>query len=1083
MGNQDKKARCPQCHYPAAMESRYCPRCGFPLQEKQKTLTYTSPTEKLIDDKLQFSPGESFGLRYRIIEEAGRGGMGRIYKAEDKELGITVALKMIRPEYSSHPRFIQQFKKETLLARSISQENVIRIHDLGEIEDIKFISMDYIKGQSLKELIQASGTLTAETSIKITRQICFALSAAHQKGIVHLDLKPGNIMIDNDGKVFVMDFGVAKSVAAREEGLAGGIIGTPPYISPEHAKREKVDHRADIYSLGIIIFEMLTGKRPFEAKTSSEYIEKHLYTRPPSPSKINPLTPTFLERIILRCLEKDRDKRYQSVKEVLKDLEEYKEASRAIPAQHRKKKLLKYASIIPLILLVALGIYLLIWKRKPTPSAITPEDRISLAVMYFENNTGENALNHWQKALSDMIIQDLSQSMYIKVLPGERLYDILKELNLLEARRYSAEQFKRIASLGRIRHILYGNYTRAKDFFRIDIMLRDINSGELVASRGVRGKGEESFFSMVDELTPWIKSKLDLTRREIAADMDGEIGKIYTNSPEANRHYIIGKQYYQEGKYLESNEAFSEAIRIDPGFALAYRRISENYHYLGKIDLADKYIHDALSLVDRISFRERLLIQAWAYTILESSYEKAIETYKELLHYYPNDEYGHSYLGAIYRNLEEWDLALEHFNKIFYDNPLIALENYRLIYMAKGLYDELKEILQSQNNYLSPAMFHANMSIIYLCEGKYDLALREVEDVLSQEKGEDRLLKLRGHIYHIQGDFQESELTYRKLLEKEDPNLKNSGHFWLACLYLTRGQYEKCKDEITQGINDSTEYNLKPTWLDFLLYQTYLNIQTKKFTQALDSADQAIEAAAEINYLDIEIFALHLKGIAYIHLGKISEAKNIPEHLKRLIEKTQKPVLMRNYYHLAGMIAAKEKMLAEAIAAFEKALELLPKQSSTDDDHVLYHYFLSLSYYHSEDWDRAREQFEKITSLTTGRLKWGDLYAKSFYWLGKLYQNKGWTGRAVESYKKFLEIWDGADPTLPELMDARKQSDLLEKRAGKLYHELNIVSYSEPFIPFQKSFFSLRKILFISHVQPGMPQIFEPESQLIMGHS
>jgi len=1031
MGNQDNKARCPQCYYPVTIESRYCHRCGFPLEEKQKTLTYTPPMEELIDDKLQFSPGESFGLRYRIIEEVGRGGMGRIYKAEDKELGITVALKMIRPEYSSHPRFIQLFKKETLLARSISQENVIRIHDLGEIEDIKFISMDYIKGQNLKEFIQTSGTLTMETSINITKQVCFALRAAHQKGIVHLDLKPGNIMIDNDGNVFVMDFGVAKSVAAREEGPPKGIIGTPPYISPEQAKREKVDQRADIYSLGIIIFEMLTGKRPFEAETSSEYIEKHLYTKPPSPSKINPLIPPFLERITLRCLEKDRDKRYQSVEEFLKDLEEYKEESRAMPALPRAKKLLKYASIIPLILLVAFGIYFLIGKKKPAPSASSPEDRISLAVMYFENNTGERALNHWRKALSDMIIQDLSQSMYIKVLPGERLYDILNELNLLEARRYSAEDFKRIASLGRVHHILYGNYAKAKDFFRIDIMLRDINSGELVASRGVRGKGEESFFSMVDELTPWVKSKLDLTRREIAADMDREIGKIYTSSPEANRYYIIGEQYYQEGKYQESNEAFNEAIRIDPGFALAYRRISENYHYLGKIDLADKYSQDALSLVDRISFRERLLIQAWAYTILESSYEKAIETYKKLLQYYPNDEYGHTYLGAIYRNLEEWDLALEHFKKIFYDNPSIALENYRLIYMAKGLYDELKEILQSHNNYLSPAMFHNYISIIYLCEGKYDLALMEVEDALSQEKGEDRLLKLMGHIYHIQGDFQESELTYRKLLEKDDPNSQNSGHFWLACLYLTRGQYEKCKDEIMQGINNSTEHNLKPLPLDFLLYQTYLNIQTKQFTQALDSADQAIEAAAEINYLDNKIFALHLKGIAYLHLGKISEAKNTSEHLKRLIETMQKPVLLRNYYHLTGMIAVKEKMPSEAIDAFEKALELLPNQKYIEDDHAFYHYHLSLLYCHSKDWDRAREQFEKITSLTTGRLKWGDLYAKSFYWLGKIYQNKGWTGKAVESYKKFLEIWDGADSTLPELTDARKQSDLLEKRARK----------------------------------------------------
>ncbi len=178
MGNESKTFRCLQCHSPIADDSRFCSRCGHYVMDKAYTLTYTPPLEKILDDHLVFSLGDKFGPRYRIIEEIGRGGMGRVYKAKDQELNITVALKMIRSAYSSNPRFIQRFKEETLLSRSISHENVIRIHDLGDVDDIKFISMDYIKGHDLKELIHTSGTLSFQTAISISKQICEGLKAA-----------------------------------------------------------------------------------------------------------------------------------------------------------------------------------------------------------------------------------------------------------------------------------------------------------------------------------------------------------------------------------------------------------------------------------------------------------------------------------------------------------------------------------------------------------------------------------------------------------------------------------------------------------------------------------------------------------------------------------------------------------------------------------------------------------------------------------------------------------------------------------------------------------------------------------------
>ena len=321
MGNKDKTIKCPQCQSLNPEGNQFCDKCGFVLIEKAETLTYTDSYEKAATDTLGFSPGEKFGPRYRIIEEIGRGGMGRVYKAEDTELNITVALKMIRPLYSKDPHFIQNFKEETILARSISHENVIRIHDLGEVNDIKFISMEYIKGHDLKDLIHTSGALSAETTISIAKQICLGLKAAHQKNIVHLDLKPRNIMIDYKGHAYIMDFGVSKSLKARKMERKKKVAGTLPYISPEQAKGEEVDQRADIYSLGIILFEMLTGKLPFEAHTAKEYIQKHLQEKPPPITELKSDVPPTLQKIIMKCLHKNPENRYQDCDEILKDLE------------------------------------------------------------------------------------------------------------------------------------------------------------------------------------------------------------------------------------------------------------------------------------------------------------------------------------------------------------------------------------------------------------------------------------------------------------------------------------------------------------------------------------------------------------------------------------------------------------------------------------------------------------------------------------------------------------------------------------------------------------------------------------------
>jgi len=1030
MGKQHKTVQCPKCFTLNAEDSLYCSKCGSVLEGTHETLTHIPGKEPQKKETIDFSPGDSFSDRYRIIEEIGRGGMGRVYKAEDKELGISVALKMIRPEYSSKPSFIKRFKKETLLARSISHENVIRIHDLGEIDEIKYISMEYIKGQNLKELIRTSGTLTVETTISIIRQICEALKVAHQKGIVHRDLKPQNIMIDNNGIVYAMDFGLAKSFEAQETSISRAIVGTPPYLSPEQAKGEKADQRSDIYSLGIIMYELLTGKQPFEAETTAGYIHKHIHERPAAPSEINPLIPFYLKRIIIKCLEKDKEQRYKNAEEILEDLEVQKVKSRQFLSRTRIRKLLKVAFAPALILIIALGAYLLIVRKKPEVPSPAEGGKISVAVIYFENNTGDKSLDYLRKTLSDLMIYDLSQSKYIIVLAGGRLFDILRQLNLLEAKNYSWEDLKHIAERGGVNHILVGDYSKWGDTFRINTMLHEVSTGKIIGSESVQGTGDKIMLSMIDELTRRTKTNFKLSDEMIAADIDKEVEEITTSSPEALKHYSEGIRYYNERKFEESIKVLEKAVAVDPEFAMAHRLIATDYAYLGQLDKVKEYLLKALTQQNHLSERERYLIQGAYLNMVEESYTEAIKICQELLNLYPEDEEGNIALGAIYRNQEEWDLSLERFDKVLESNKKshFAFENLAYMYMAKGLYSKAGEILRAnQDVFSNQALYHRFMSYVYLCQSRFDLALHEADRANSVEPENDEYIVLKGEIYYLKGDLLSAKKVYKELLEKKEPFLQSLGQFWMSHLDLMQGQYNKCKKEIIQGIEHSRKYDLELYELNFLLLLAYLNLKINHFPEALDAANQATEIALKTNSTDNQKNALHFRGLTYLKMKNIKKAKNTAEKLKKLIERSGIRKHMRHYYHLMGMIALDNNKVSQSKDFFKKAFSLLSFQIYTLKDQSFYVDSLASTQYKLGDIEKAREHYELIASLTIGRLAWGDIYAKSFYWLGKIYQMKDRKIKAIDHYEKFLKLWKDADSGIPEAADAKKQLAILKK--------------------------------------------------------
>src|SRR5215813_67235 len=259
--------------------------------------------------------------RYEILNLLGQGAMGAVYKAKDNELDRWVAIKVIQPMLVSSPAILRRFKQELILARQISHKNVVRIFDIGETDGMKFITMEYIDGGDLKSLIIERGKIPPQEAMDIVRQICHALQAAHAEGVVHRDLKPQNIMMDQNGRVVVMDFGIAHSQETPSMTMTGALMGTPEYMSPEQAKGEKTDSRADIFAVGIILYEMLTGKIPFRAGTVIETMYKRTQERATPPVDLDPSVPVQANRIVMKCLEKDPANRYQTVEELLKDVE------------------------------------------------------------------------------------------------------------------------------------------------------------------------------------------------------------------------------------------------------------------------------------------------------------------------------------------------------------------------------------------------------------------------------------------------------------------------------------------------------------------------------------------------------------------------------------------------------------------------------------------------------------------------------------------------------------------------------------------------------------------------------------------
>jgi serine/threonine protein kinase len=368
--------KCPKCQTENPPDSSFCRKCATPLPSAEELVL--TQTKTLIMPPTELERGTTFADRYEVIEELGKGGMGKVYKVFDKKIKEVVALKLIRSEISTDEKTIERFNNELRLARKISHRHVCRMYDLGEEGTSRFITMEYVPGEDLKRFIKRSEQLTVGKAVSIAKQICEGLAEAHHLGVIHRDLKPQNIMIDAEGNTRIMDFGIARFLEGEGVTTQGVLIGTPDYMSPEQTEMEGVDQRSDIYALGVILFEMVTGRVPFEGKSPISIAMKHKSEPPPDPRNLNVQVIEGLSQVILKCLQKEKRDRYQSAEELLADLKNIEEGlpttEKIVPAAEprpqtskgitvtfdTKKLLVRVAALI----IILIGIVVL-WRLLP----------------------------------------------------------------------------------------------------------------------------------------------------------------------------------------------------------------------------------------------------------------------------------------------------------------------------------------------------------------------------------------------------------------------------------------------------------------------------------------------------------------------------------------------------------------------------------------------------------------------------------------------------------------------------------------------------------------------------------------------
>jgi serine/threonine protein kinase/Flp pilus assembly protein TadD len=1037
--------RCPECETDNTEDSRFCRKCATPLPaagdlRDVPTLAFSSPQPEL-------TPGTTFAGRYLVIEEIGQGGMGRIYKVLDKEINERVSLKLIKPEIAANREVIERFQNEIRITRKISHKNICRMYHLSREKDTYYITMEYVSGENLKNMIRMTKQMSIETALDVGRQVCQGLAEAHRLGIVHRDLKPQNIMIDEDGNVRILDFGIARSIETRGATTPGMMIGTPEYMSPEQIDGGEVDQRTDIYSLGLLLFEMLTGRPPFEGENSLNVIYKQKHEAPRDPRTLNAEVSASFSRVILKCLEKQKELRYQTAEELLADLSSLQQEHAVEETRLRTRRLTtvrpraarmptKKIAVGTGLLAAAIVLGVLAGKslfRRAAPALA--DNPVKVAVISFANQTGDPSYDYLQEAIPNLLITSLEQGKTMRITSWERLRDLLKQTGREDQPVIDRDIGFEICRIDGIQAIILGSFVRAGDVFVTDAKILDVGTKSLLKSVSSRGDGVDSILrKQIDELSREITKGFS-AEEHITQASASSIAEATTNSMEAYNYFLRGREAYEKFYFADARRDFEQAVDLDPEFATAYSYLFRVYDALGNAEAARDVLEKLRKYGSRVSGKEGLYIQALLARYVERSNDKYVQLMEEIVKKYPEEKRIRTELAAVYNAQRKYEPAVAELKKVLELDPQYGFALNLLAY-AYGNLNQFDEAIKYFQLYASvspgDANPHDSLGELYFRMGKLDQSRKEFMEAvrIRPDFGSGSRIS---YIHSLSEDYA-GALNWLDQFVSAAPS---SGHkqigFQLRALYHSfMGNVGLALEELDQARQYAAfekDYNAIDSILRAKIWICY---DWGKFDLFHKHVQERYDFRTEYKLqpeLPNATLRNYYQGVGYLKEKKLDLAKAKLAEVDRAwaLEKDNPASAWMNnaHYHLLSELCLLEGRANEGVEA-DKRMQRIPVvigqvYTLLQRNVPLNTDFAARAYVLKGEIDKAIAEYERLTSADSQLRDQILVHPHLRFRLARLYEEKGERARAVKQYQILAEVWKDADQDLTEVQQVRRR--------------------------------------------------------------
>jgi tetratricopeptide (TPR) repeat protein/predicted Ser/Thr protein kinase len=878
------------------------------------TLPPETPMHLAVNAAAAMSSGSALGLgvvfanRYEIIKTLGEGGMGAVYKAHDRELERDVALKVIKPELANNPQILQRFKQELILARQVTDRNIIRIFDLGEASGIKYITMEYIEGQNLHQLLKQQGKLDIAEAVGIMEQVAAGLAAAHREGIIHRDLKPGNIMRDANGRVVVMDFGLARTLSGDGMTQTGAMLGTIEYMSPEQAQGQELKASSDIFTLGLILYELLVGITPFHAESAIASLVMRTQQRALPLVDVDKKIPGSLSNIVAKCLEKDPANRYQNAGELDADLRAWQSsggkkvsASSLRLRMNRMREIpwTRYAVAGVLLVAIAAGIGWFVARRQPAKSAA--HGPVSVLVGDFENHTGDPVLDN---TLEPMLGVALEGASFINVYGREDARRLAEKLPN-PSNKLDEQTVRQVATSQDINVVITGEIDLRGDEYEITAIAMDGVSGKVLARSEVSVANKKDIISNLPKLAAPIRNALgDSTPPSVQFD---EVSGGFTSaSLEAVHQDAIGVDEQFAGKFQEAFDSFQKAAQLDPNFPRAYTGMAAMAQNLGRPGDALNYMKLAMQHESNMTDREKLRDRG-LYYLTSGDWQNCVNEYNKLVTAYPADRVGQNNLASCYVQLRDAPKAL-------------AAAQHAVQIVPKGV---------------GPRV---NLAFISAFAGDFTASEKEAQTALQINPKAAQGYLVLAEAQLGEGQIDKAAATYHQL-ESFGPVAASTATAGLADLSAYQGRYADAARILSQGAASDVAAKMDDNAAR--KYAALGNIETIQGNHSAALSDLE-KALAKSQSIQIEFLAAR----SYVDLGEFAKAQKLTTSLSAALSSEAQA-----YGKIVqGLIALKRKDTNEAIRQITAANNLL--------DTWIGHYDLGRAYLEAGAFTEADSEFD-----------------------------------------------------------------------------------------------------------------------------